>query len=111
MKKKKKTNLQYLTIRSSPSDYFHGNPNKYHGTTRNMKTGTTMKTLYADTMDRERKIREAGYEVKTIWEQDVDILMISQDVQNILKDFGYTEPLILRDACYGGRTGACKALP
>ena len=59
-------------------------------------------------MVRERKNREAGHEVETIWEQDFDILITSQDVQNILKDFGYTEPLIPRDAYYGRRTGACK---
>ena len=58
-------------------------------------------------MDRERMIREAGHEVE-MWEKDFDILIKSQDVQNILKDFVYTEPLIPRDAYYGGRTGACK---
>ena len=29
-----------MTVFKFYGDYFHGNPNKYHGTTLNMKTGT-----------------------------------------------------------------------
>ena len=35
-------------------------------------------------------------------------MLKEREVQELLQDFTYTEPLLPRDAYYGGRTGACK---
>ena len=45
--------------------------------------------------------------METILEKEFDELLKKTDV-DLLRDFSYTEPLIPRDAYYGGRTGACK---
>ena len=89
-------------------DYFHGNPAKYHASTHNVKLDRSMGEIYLDTIDRERKIRKAGYQLITMWEKDFDEMLKEREVQELLQDFTYTEPLLPRDAYYGGRTGACK---
>ena len=67
-----------------------------------------MGEIYLDTIDRERKIRKAGYQLITMWEKDFDEMLKEREVQELLQDFTYIEPLLPRDAYYGGRTGACK---
>ena len=96
------------TIYSFLGDYWHGNPAKYRGSTLNTRLGRDMNSIYLDTLDRERKLRQAGYTVISMWEKDFDIMMKKPEVQEVLKDFQYSEPLNPRDAFYGGRTGACK---
>lgn len=58
------------TICEFYGDYFHGNPDVFDP---NEKSGLGDKTygeLYAATMERERIIKEAGYNIISIWEND-----------------------------------------
>ncbi len=89
-------------------DWHHGNKNVYHPQTINTLRGVTMGTLYQDTIYREKKIIEAGYELESIWEDEFDKLVEDPKVQKILQDYEYFEPLVPKDAYFGGRTGATK---
>lgn len=51
-------------------DYWHGNPNIYCGNRINQSTNCTFGELYQRTIDREQQIRDLGYNLITIWEND-----------------------------------------
>lgn len=57
------------TIFEFHGDYFHGNPHIYLPTFINKLSKKTMGELYENTLSRENKLREYGYEVVTIWEK------------------------------------------
>ena len=58
------------TIYEFHGDYWHGNPKIYKGNEINKITNCTYNELYEKTLIRENKIKELGYNLKTIWEND-----------------------------------------
>jgi len=51
-------------------DYWHGNPRCYPSSMVNQQAHRTMSELYEATVSREALLREQGFNVVTIWEQD-----------------------------------------
>lgn len=51
-------------------DFWHGNPKLYDQTKINSATKTTFGELYNKTINKEKLIKEAGYNLITIWEND-----------------------------------------
>jgi Uri superfamily endonuclease len=58
------------TIYEFHGDFWHGNPKIYKGIEINKITNCTYNELYEKTLIRENKIKELGYNLKTIWEND-----------------------------------------
>lgn len=58
------------TIYEYHGDFWHGNPNVYDPEFFNSVSKRKMKTLYANTLAREQKILELGYNLEIIWESD-----------------------------------------
>jgi len=58
------------TIYEFYGDYWHGNPHKYKPDVLNEITKCTMGDLYIKTMDREKHIKNLGYNVISIWESE-----------------------------------------
>ena len=58
------------TIYEFNGDFWHGNPNKYLSTDINKKTGKTFGELYQNTLHKEQQIRNLGFNLITIWEND-----------------------------------------
>jgi len=51
-------------------DFWHGNPHRYNPNEVNVVAKKTYQQLYEETMSRENKLRESGYNIVTIWETD-----------------------------------------
>jgi len=62
----KKTN----TIYEFHGDYWHGKPNVFDSNLMNPSCKKTYGQLYQNTLDRDRRIRELGYTLVTIWESE-----------------------------------------
>lgn len=60
------TNTVYLFH----GDYWHGNPNKFESDTVNKTIGKSFGELFEETLRTEKMIRDAGYNLVTIWESD-----------------------------------------
>lgn len=60
------------TIYEFYGDFWHGNPKVFNSKDINISTGKKFGELYAKTMEREQILKEAGYEVVSIWENDFD---------------------------------------
>ena len=58
------------TVYEFYGDFWHGNPKKYNRNKINHATKTKFGLLYDKTIEREKNIREAGYNLITIWESD-----------------------------------------
>ena len=58
------------TIYEFHGDFWHGNPKIYNEYEINKITNCSYKELYEKTLIRENKIKELGYNLITIWEQD-----------------------------------------
>jgi len=58
------------TIYEFHGDFWHGNPNKYLTTDINKKTGNTFGELYQNTLNKEKYIRDMGFNLITMWEND-----------------------------------------
>lgn len=58
------------TIYEFYGDYWHGNKDKFASDIVNLRSKKTMGTLYAETMQREKLLKEAGYNIISIWESD-----------------------------------------
>ncbi|MCK9369719.1 hypothetical protein M0R04_07405 [Candidatus Dojkabacteria bacterium] len=58
------------TIYEFHGDYWHGNPSIYAPNFYNKITKTNMGELYQNTIDRENKIKELGYNLVVMWESD-----------------------------------------
>ena len=65
-------NLDTNTIYEFYGDYWHGNPKVYNSNDINMSNKITFGELYSRTINRERTIKNAGYKLITIWEDDFD---------------------------------------
>jgi hypothetical protein len=51
-------------------DYWHGNPKKYKAEDINPQAKKTFGELYRKTLEKEKILKEAGYEVISIWESE-----------------------------------------
>lgn len=58
------------TIYEFHGDYWHGNPNIYHGSQFNKTTKRTFGELYQSTISKEQQIKDMGFNLITIWESD-----------------------------------------
>jgi hypothetical protein len=58
------------TIYEFLGDYWHGNPSLYNGRLKNTKVGETFGQLYNQTFTRFEKLKQAGYNIVYIWEND-----------------------------------------
>ena len=62
----KKTNTIYEFL----GDYYHGNPEKYECSKYNPTCHKTFGELYENTIKKFQKLKECGYIIKYIWEND-----------------------------------------
>lgn len=58
------------TIYEFHGDYWHGNPDKFNPTDTNKCTKKTYAELYQTTIEREQQIRDLGYNLVVMWEND-----------------------------------------
>lgn len=58
------------TIYEFYGDYWHGNPTIFSSNEVNMVNKKTFGKLYQDTIDREKRLLDAGYKIVSIWEND-----------------------------------------
>lgn len=58
------------TVYEFYGDYWHGNPKVFDLDKQNTSTKKTYRELWLNTMERERLIKEAGYNIISIWEND-----------------------------------------
>lgn len=69
------------------------------------------RVLYDNTLLRAEKIRSLGYNLVEIWEHEFDQMVCDiPEITTYLSTLPHlkSEPLIPRDAFFGGRTGVCK---
>jgi hypothetical protein len=58
------------TVYEFYGDYWHGNPEKFDHNKTHRHTGKTFGELYHNTIKREELLKQAGYNLITIWESD-----------------------------------------
>lgn len=58
------------TVYEFYGSYFHGDPREHKPEDYNHKAKTTFNELYKEVFSREKRIRDAGYNIITIWEYD-----------------------------------------
>ena len=58
------------TIYEYHGDYWHGNPKKYNPNKINIVSNKTFGELYQNTLNKEKQIKEMGFNLITIWESD-----------------------------------------
>jgi hypothetical protein len=58
------------TIYEFLGDYWHGNPERFKSGETNQMCHKPHGELYNETIQRLKKLKEAGYNVKYIWEND-----------------------------------------
>ena len=58
------------TVYEFNGDFFHGNPEFFESDEINPINKKTFGQLYQDTLEREQKIRNSGYNLVVIWEND-----------------------------------------
>jgi hypothetical protein len=58
------------TIYEFYGDYWHGNPNKYNPNDINKKCKKTFGRLYEETMKREEILKQCGYKIISVWENE-----------------------------------------
>lgn len=62
------------TIYEFYGDYWHGNPKKFNANDINKSVKKTFGELYNSTKNREKLIKEAGFNLITIWENDFNLI-------------------------------------
>lgn len=73
------------------------------------RSDCTYGALYQHTLIREHQLREQGYEVVTIWENDFDQeIKNNPDLEHFLQTLNFQDPLNPRQALYRGRTNATR---
>src|SRR5580692_4777918 len=88
--------------------YYHGCPTCYNELTINDANGRYMKDLYKNTKYIDNAIREAGYNLFTIWEHEFDTNKEARTTT--LDDYDLVEPPKIRDSFYGGRCEPVKLM-
>ena len=88
--------------------YFHGCPKCYNDLTKNKVSGFYMYELYEKTLRIDKILKEAGYNLETMWEHDFDT---SKEMKQMtLDEYDLVEPPNIRDSFYGGRCEPIKLL-
>lgn len=68
-----------------------------------------MADVYNDTLKRENVLRQQGFSIKTIWSHTFyDKLRADPVLKALFASLRFPEPLLPRDAFFGGRTNAIK---
>jgi hypothetical protein len=68
-----------------------------------------MRDIRNETDEADQKLRDAGYELKVIWEHDYDqMLKTDEEFTDCCINTKIADPLNPRKAFYGGRTNAAK---
>jgi hypothetical protein len=76
------------TIYEFHGDFWHGNPKKYNPIDMNIVTKKTYGELYQNTIEREKQIKDLGYNLVVIWESDWSKINKSiKTIQNIFRLF------------------------
>ena len=76
------------TIYEFHGDFWHGNPKKYNPIDMNIVTNKTYGELYQNTIEREKQIKDPGYNLVVIWESDWSKINKSiKTIQNIFRLF------------------------
>ena len=91
--------------------HWHGCPKCYPESQRKEKSeclGKTLQQRYEETLLREKRLRECGFTVKSIWACEYAVRL--KEREKFSDDFPQQEDqhISLRDAYYGGRTAALK---
>lgn len=64
-------------------DYWHGNPNKYdHDRIHPSRYRVTFGDLYLETLQREKILRDAGYTIVSIWEEEWNKIIESHNLND-----------------------------
>lgn len=64
-----------------------------------------MQEVYLETCQRDESIRDAGYNLITIWEHEInDMMQVNAKVKKFFNNCVQTERLIIRNAFFGART-------
>ena len=88
---------------------FHGHSCIKDRQFRNPFNNKTMAKLLAETAEKERRLKECGYKVVSIWEcQWREMVKQNPVIQELMKKLDVPERLIPRDAFFGGRTCSYK---
>ena len=89
--------------------FWHGCPACFARNTINPVTQSTMADLYSQTMEKKAYLESEGFTYVCIWEcQFKKELEHNLDMQRYIETLDLVEPLVPRDAFYGGRTEAFK---
>ena len=67
-----------------------------------------MVDVYEETVQREQRLRDLGYEVRSIWEHDYRKLKETHEMQQFLDTYDIVTNLEPRDAFFGGRVNGFK---
>ena len=89
---------------------WHGCPHYSDRKAKDPRTGFTMDDLHTQTKLREKKLREAGYRVKSVYECQFDKMVKDDPNLGYFVDNEFDVPprMAIRDAFYGGRTSGFK---
>ena len=89
---------------------WHGCPSCYphrRNVTHAIMPDRSPNEVYRATMEKLGRLKEAGYTVKSIWEcQWKKLVEKDEEVKRIVSGLERVDPLVPRDAFFGGRTGA-----
>uniref|UniRef100_A0ABM5FV71 DNA-directed DNA polymerase n=1 Tax=Pogona vitticeps TaxID=103695 RepID=A0ABM5FV71_9SAUR len=89
--------------------FFHGCALCYHSEDWNPLLGKTYGALFNATQERTAVLRSKGFEVRSIWEHEWKEMVRSDSaVKNYLASADFPEPLVPREALFGGRTNAIR---
>ena len=87
---------------------FHGGLKCFSRETINPINGQTMNDLYERTIEKEKMLQKAGYQI-TIWECQFDKeIKENKQISEFIENLDITSPLPPREAFYGGRTEGFK---
>ena len=88
---------------------YHGCPSCFDGRNDHpFHSQREMTSAYNDTIRREQRLRDLGYELKTIWEHDYRQLKNTNEMRQFLDMFDIVTDLEPRDAFFGGRVNGFK---
>ena len=79
--------IENNTIYEFHGDYWHGNPSKYNSNDINPTSKTPFGVLYQNTLDREQTIRDMGFNLVTIWQNNWR--NINKNIKKIQKKYRY----------------------
>ncbi len=93
--------------------HWHGCPKCYVSKEKRLKTichGKSMEQRYQETLIRERRLRDNGYTVRSIWACEYVQILVTERSNNSSEELRQVKDvhISLRDCYFGGRTAATK---